>query len=784
MNTRTLSPEDYWRAVVSRKWLVITTILVSLSIAGVACALIPKVYLSATKMWFEGAKIEESIVSGPNPAGGVYTPTLDDRVMEVRQFVMGRKTLGQIAGEFGLFGYEKDHPDAPESENAIRAMRGFIKVEPTKDKLFITLSFSNEDPIIARDVTSRLSDLFIEETLKDRERGVEAAEDFLGLELRHAKAELEAKEKIISEFKQQHLGELPQQIDANLRKLDRLQEDMRSQGEQSQSLSNRLVQLDKSIKDYEETGEVSGDSPIGTSSKRNKDPRLGRIKELERRLVELSSMYKDTYPDLVQVKEEIRKLKEMTSAQYRDLLPDTEAEDEPIAAKKSKRKAIDPYHAELLKQRDEIVLELDAVKRRQAHIAVEMSQYERRVEHTPEREQKLKTLERDYENLQKNYQSLLDKKLTAGMQKSLAQGRKGAKFSIVDPAYTPVVPVIPNIPLIMAAGLVLGCALGFGGAVGLELMGRGFRSAEEVEITLGLPVIASIPLYESAFGGAMQTVRALSGKNRASSLMLPGSAKQGVDDMQAVGGLPSASVRQRGQNGQLHAPTPGLELVSMWRPLSFVAEQYRVAATRLELMTGDRKSTAIVVTSAVMGEGKSSTALNLGYVLAKDLDRRTIVIDCDLKRPMQHIYAGVWQHPGLVEVLRGTKTIEDCAQRLGESGPWILPAGSVGDNPVGLAKMHQLADLVAELKEKFDYVIIDAPPVLPLADMQVLASTGDLIAYVVKASMTGRDVVQKALKALGENTNLGIILNGLDAHTTPYYMQQEYYREAHHEQLK
>lgn len=783
MNTRTLAPEDYWRAVVRRKWLVITAIVVSLSIAGAVCALMPKVYQSATKMWFEGAKIEESIVSGPNPAGMAYAPTLDDRVMEVRQFVMGRKTLGQIAGEFGLFGYEKDRPDASQSENAIRAMRGSVKVEPTKDKLFITLSFSNEDPIVARDVTSRLSDLFIEETLKDRERGVEAAEDFLGLELKHAKSELEAKEKIISEFKQSHLGELPQQIDANLRKLDRLQEDMRSQTEQSQSLASRLVQIDKSIKDYEETGEIGSDSTVGGTSKRNKDPRLGRIKELERRLVELSSMYKETYPDLVQVKEEIRKLKEMTSAQYRDLLPESDETDEPIANKKSKRKAIDPYHAELLKQREDIVLELEAVKRRQAHISSEISQYERRVEHTPECEQKLKTLERDYENLQKNYQSLLDKKLSAGMQKSLAQGRKGAKFSIVDPAYTPVVPVVPNIPIIMAAGLVLGCALGFGGAVGLELMGRGFRSAEEVEVTLGLPVIASIPLYESAFGGSMQTVRALSGKNRASALLLPSSNQKAGNDLDIAGSL-APSARSRGQNGQLHSPTPGLELVSMWRPLSFVAEQYRVAATRLELMTGDRKSTAIVVTSAVMGEGKSSTALNLGYVLAKDLDRRTIVIDCDLKRPMQHIYAGVWQHPGLVEVLRGTKVIEDCVQRLGESGPWILPAGAVGDNPLALSKMHQLADLVTELKEKFDYVIIDAPPVLPLADMQVLASMGDLLAYVVKASMTGRDVVQKALKAIGDTTNVGVILNGLDAHTTPYYMQQEYYREAHHEQLK
>lgn len=782
MNTRTLSPEDYWRAVVSRKWLVISAVLVSLSIAGVVCALMPKVYQSATKMWFEGAKIEESIVSGPNPAGGAYAPTLEDRVMEVRQFVMGRKTLGQIAGEFGLFGYEKDHPDAAESENAIRAMRGSVKVEPTKDKLFITLSFLNEDPIIARDVTSRLSDLFIEETLKDRERGVEAAEDFLGLELKHAKVELEVKEKIISEFKQQHLGELPQQIDANLRKLDRLQDDMRSQSEQAQNLANRLIQIDKSIKDYEETGEIS-DSPAGGSSKRNKDPRLGRIKELERRLVELSSMYKETYPDLVQVKEEIRKLKEMTSAQYRDLLPDSEGTDEPVGSKKSKRKALDPYHAELLKQKEDIVLELDSVKRHQAHISSEISQYERRVEHTPEREQRLKTLERDYENLQKNYQSLLDKKLSAGMQKSLAQGRKGAKFSIVDPAYTPVVPVVPNIPLIMLGGLALGCVLGLGGAVGLELMGRGFRSAEEVEITLGLPVIASIPLYESAFGGTMQTVRALSTKHRASTLLLPGHGKQG-EDPHIVGGAPAIRAGNRIQNGQLHNPTPGLELVSMWRPLSFVAEQYRVAATRLELMTGDRKSTAIVVTSAVMGEGKSSTALNLGYVLAKDLDRRTIVIDCDLKRPMQHIYSGVWQQPGLAEVLRGTKVVEDCLQRLGEVGPWILTAGAVGDNPLALSKMHQLADLITDLKEKFDYVIIDAPPVLPLADMQVLASMADLLAYVVKASMTGRDVVQKALKVIGDTANVGIILNGLDAHTTPYYMQQEYYREAHHEQLK
>ncbi|MGD9727462.1 MAG: GumC family protein [Nitrospiraceae bacterium] len=782
MNNRVLAPEDYWRAIVSRKWLVISAILVALSIAGTICIVMPKRFRSGTKMWVEGAKIQESLVKGDPISGGNYVPNLEDRAMEVRQFLMGRKLLGQVAAEFSLYGYEKDRPDSHSSENAIRAIRGGIKVESTKDKLFIVVSFADEDATLARDVTTKMADLFIEETLREREQGVVAAEEFLQQEIIRAKSELEVKEKVISEYKQQHLGELPQQIDANLHKLDRLQDDMKAQNEMVQTLSNRLDHLDKAIKSYEETGE-EGDLP-GSSTKRNRDPRLARIKELERRLVELSSMYKETYPDLVQIKEEMKRLKEMTTAQYRDLLPDAEDSDQPIIGRKSKKKALDPYHAEMLKQREEIVLQLDAIKRRQVQISAEMVQYERRVERTPEREQKLKTLERDYENLQKNYQSLLDKKLSAGLAGNLEKRRKGAKFSIVDPAYKPIVPEVPNIPLIMLGGLALGCALGFGGAIGLELLGRGFRSAEEVEVTLGLPVIASIPLYEGAFGGTMQSVRAVAQRSRTTALLSPDSDNNSGRELAPLHRSAPMSFKQRSQSGQLPNVTPGLELVSMWRPLSFVAEQYRVAATRLELMGGDRKNTVVVVTSAVMGEGKSSTALNLGYVLAKDLDRRTLVLDCDFKRPMQHIYAGVWQQPGLAEVLRGIKPVEDCLQRMGDLGPWILSAGSVADSPLTLSKMHEIADLLTELREKFEYIIVDAPPVLPLADMHVLASMADVLAYVIKASVTGRDVVQKALKAIGDTGNIGIILNGLDAHTTPYYMQQEYYREAHHEQLK
>jgi len=215
--------------------------------------------------------------------------------------------------------------------------------------------------------------------------------------------------------------------------------------------------------------------------------------------------------------------------------------------------------------------------------------------------------------------------------------------------------------------------------------------------------------------------------------------------------------------------------VAKWRPMSVVAEQFRVAATRLALMGAERKSTVLVVTSALMGEGKSTTAINLGYVLARDLGKQTLLIDCDLKRPMLHAYAGVMLEPGLAKVLHGDKPIEDCLQQLDDLSLWILPAGSTARRSVELFKISQLSHMLTTLRTRFEYIVLDAPPILPLADMNVLARMADALVLVVRAETTSRDVVQKAVRALKLPDEAGIILTGLHADWTPYYMQQEYY---------
>ena len=226
-----------------------------------------------------------------------------------------------------------------------------------------------------------------------------------------------------------------------------------------------------------------------------------------------------------------------------------------------------------------------------------------------------------------------------------------------------------------------------------------------------------------------------------------------------------------GGNGTGPLP-PEFNLVSKWRPTSIVAEQFRVAATRLALMAQAKEgqTPVIVITSSVKGEGKSASAVNLGYTLARDLGKNTLLIDCDLKSPMLHRYLGAELEPGLAEVLRGTHTLEECLHPLEKWPLWLLPAGNQENGPVELSKVHQLRKILTELRQRFDYIILDAPPILPLADMIVLAGMADFLAFVIRAGATERELVQKALNSLKPTIQAGILLTGVWTNRIPHYM--------------
>lgn len=776
MTTRLLSPQDYLKAVVQRKWLIAASILVCLGVAWIVCLVLPKTYRSSTMILAEEQKVlnVKGVESSRSDGSTDRVAVMQARTTVMKQILFSRELLTGVAGDLHLYGYDKSRVGTGFEDGVIARMRNGIKIDLAKDQSFLTLSFADENATTARDVTARLADYFITESSRSKEEIAEASTEFLQHELDAMKEQLELKEKALAEFKRQYLGELPDQMEGNLRTLDRLESDQVAQSELSKSLGMRAVSLDKAIRDYEEQGLNADGNP-----RKMRDMRLARIKDLERQLLGLMAVYKENYPDIVQIKEEIKKLKAISTEDYAG---QSDSDEPVVIRKRSKGRAIDSYHADLLRQREDIDEQLEMIRIKQARIAADIQRYQSRVDRAPMHKQRQAALERDYDNLQKSYQLLLEKKVTSSLAGDMERRKKGSQFKIIDPASLPTLPEKPNVPFILLGGLGIGCALGFGGAIGLELLRRGFFSAEEVEIALGLPVLVTIPQYESALGGPARPKGFLARGPRTAPLLQSGKSDRLLPHYGRNGGGEAVFTSMSPLSPSRLAP--GLELVTLWRPRSLVAEQFRVAATRLELMAGERKSTVIVMTSALMGEGKSCTSLNLAHVLARDLDKTTVLVDCDLKRPMQHVYAGVESHPGLAEVLHGDKSLEECLHKPDGLGFAILPAGSVGDGPPALSKMQQVADLLSDLRERFEYIVVDAPPILPLADMNVLASMADVVIMVIRAGATGRDAVQKALKTMGDPGPIAVVLNGLEVQDTPYYMQQMYYHEAHHEQLK
>ena len=220
-----------------------------------------------------------------------------------------------------------------------------------------------------------------------------------------------------------------------------------------------------------------------------------------------------------------------------------------------------------------------------------------------------------------------------------------------------------------------------------------------------------------------------------------------------------------------------MSLVTKWWPNSITGEQYRVAATRLALLEHQRPSTVVAVTSAVQGEGKTTTVVNLGYTLARDLGKRTLLLECDFGRPMLHHYLDIQPRWGLADALVSDVPIEECSACLGDVPCWIMPIGNLETNVYELLRTERFGQVLARCREKFEYILINTPPILPLATMNMLEQHADVMLLVVRASSTTHQVVKRALGSLRANKPIHVILNAVEGQSLPNYMSDSYYQK-------
>jgi capsular exopolysaccharide synthesis family protein len=198
------------------------------------------------------------------------------------------------------------------------------------------------------------------------------------------------------------------------------------------------------------------------------------------------------------------------------------------------------------------------------------------------------------------------------------------------------------------------------------------------------------------------------------------------------------------------------------------AEQYRVAAARLQLSSGG--TGVAVVTSAIKGEGKTTTVINLGYTLARDFGKRVLIVDCDFIYPELKCFLERPTQYGLIDYLRGDCKLEDATEPFAEIPCWIMPAGVSEADPTELLKADRLEWVFSQMRTKFDYILLNAPPILPVATMNVLERHVDLLLLVVRANQTSQQVVRRALGSLRGSKPIQVILNAVATQSLPHYM--------------
>lgn len=212
-------------------------------------------------------------------------------------------------------------------------------------------------------------------------------------------------------------------------------------------------------------------------------------------------------------------------------------------------------------------------------------------------------------------------------------------------------------------------------------------------------------------------------------------------------------------------------LVSVGKEESLGAEKFRFLAVRLRHLRQGRPLKKILITSSIPQEGKSTVAANLACTLARRKQQKTLLLEGDLRRPTVATAFGLGRTPGLCEWLSGqTKSIN--LYRLESLGLWVLPAGAAPQNPLELMQSGKLALLMTQLEAWFDWIVIDSPPVLPLADASMWSRLADGILLVTRKGTTEKKQLLRGLETIEKSKLLGALVNSsANAAHTDYYQR-------------
>jgi capsular exopolysaccharide synthesis family protein len=346
---------------------------------------------------------------------------------------------------------------------------------------------------------------------------------------------------------------------------------------------------------------------------------------------------------------------------------------------------------------------------------------------------------------------MLAKQQEVKLDQRLVKSTNGVAFRIAEAAQLPAAPSSPQRIRIILMGLVASMGLGLLAVLFVEQTDTSFATIEEFQSFTNLPVLSAVPTIP------MRPLGRRPGKNSNSSPLT--SLK--FDDAEIA--------PERFKNYQKH------RLAVLSDPDSIPSEQYCILAMKVEQWMAQSGGRVLVVTSAAGGEGKSVTALNLSLALSASLQGRVLLVDSDLRRPRVHQQLGLTTTKGFSDLV--TQAGGDISPYITKMGNLdVIVGGTLPANPLGLLSSPQARELLVRLREQYQLIVFDSPPIVPIADSLVLAGLADGVVIVVRARQTRRELFRRAIEGLGDANVIGVVLNDVEYGDTSYAYAYRYYQ--------
>lgn len=464
----TISAKQLARVIKKHAHLIFLSSLLLASFGIVVASLLPNVYRATTTILVDPQKIPEKYVTS------TVTTDPNARMNTLTQQVLSSSRLQEIIDKDNLYPELRKRKSR---EEVLDFMRKKTKIEiksspePEQGLSSFTISYEDKNQMLVAQITNQLAASFIDWNLKVRQQQAISTTQFLGSELQRAKEGLEEQETQLEAFKMKHAGATPDELNANLQALSRLQSEAQSNADAVSRLDQERILLTQ-VKPTD-----SQSAPLT-----DRDRLLQEKHRLENERWNLKRQFTDTYPDVITVNEQLKDLNARLAVM-------------PEPAKNS----IESYDPNTRVRITLIEKEIQRHKAEMAMLQQQMQTYQWKVDSVPVLETQLAELTRNYEASRQNYQSLLDKTFSAGMSEELERKQQAERFTVLDLAKTPEKPVSPKRIPIMIATLIVAAIIPTGLVIAMHLLNNSIKSEAELKDMLppGIPILGMIPPIES-----------------------------------------------------------------------------------------------------------------------------------------------------------------------------------------------------------------------------------------------------------------------------------------------